>query len=740
MRTSGSAGIASLGRLGLFGLALLVIPQSACPPPPLPTITFGQTATASSADNASSNYVFTTQALGNNVKTLASVRVEDATPVPGNPGSWRIELRLGTTLIATQDPPATPGDPTVMKDIDFSTGNPPEGGTGYGITVVEVSGPVPRSFKLTMSPRYETPIAASFGSTSSLLLQPGEFETFSVSVGAGQVGRTDVFLREPGSIGGSNIVTVLDTDHVTTKASVTGNNDVSVDNSEQDDLAFNNPGDYLVIVRNTDATATGTYNLVVGPAPNADQPSACETVTAPGFGAPITLAGKALAPEADRDCYQFALGFGVTDIGFGLDESTSTPGSNEVRVFKDGALVTAKKGNTDINGTAPVDADAGATYQVEVNNLLDGAPVYSLQLSLVGACVGTSCVLTPGSEAALDYSLENPATRQIRQTPDGVTPLPTDAIASFEYDKTSGSTFDFRIVGNTLSGPAFLCGTPISGPSDLFVENCALTTTDGLPYATAQRTSGTGTTGTIRMGPNLRPKLQSPIAIAPPSPVDGTITDFGDASVYSFALAADAQVGIGFDDQGIGSGINVVSVCAAADAEGCLTGTVTPLLRYTGSADGGVPTKVLAAGSYVLIVDNSGVGSGDYSVCVGPAGADDPEPPISITTDLAPGAPIGAGGGLTCGDTDRLPLTTTVTQPVKITVAEAGSLTGNIVATLQKEDPPASGTWVDVATDQGGSSANFNATLNAGTSYRLVIDNSSVGSGGYGITIGDPNG
>src|SRR4029453_11397871 len=100
---------------------------------------------------------------------------------------------------------------------------------------------------------------------------------------------------------------------------------------------------------------------------------------------------------------------------------------------------------------------------------------------------------------------------------------------------------------------------------------------------------------------------------------------------YRSGLAADAQVGIGFDDQGIGSGSNVVSVCALADVEGCLTGTVTPTLRFTGTSDGSVLTKPLTAGSYALIVDNSGVGTGDFSVCVGPAGAGHPEAPPSPT-------------------------------------------------------------------------------------------------------------
>jgi hypothetical protein len=728
-------------RLAIACTMLIALTHVGCPT--ANTITFEQEVAAQLADNAAAVYRFTSPALGNNASVRASFRVEDDAPVSGNPGSYVLELYQGTTLLASAGP-AAPGEPTVLRDLDFSTGY--AAGTAFDLKVIEVSGPTPRAFRLKMGPRYSTPATASLGATHSASVAAGEQETFALVVSAANAGEIDFFLREPGSIAGSNRLTLLDTDHVTVKGRVTGNASVGLDNSEVTGLALADSGasSYLVIVNNNDAAVAGNYDLLVGPAPAADQPAPCEDVTAPLFGTPTSLTGKQLVPEADRDCYRFSLTHGLTELAFTLDETTSsTPGSNEVRVSRDGELVTSKTAATDVNGKAQVDAEGAATYTVVVNNLADGKPNYGLTLSLLGACVGTSCVVYPSSAAELRFDLEpSPVVREIRGDAIG-NDLPLDAIAAFQYDKTSAGTFDLRIIGDTGAGNVFLCGTPVSGTQDLLVESCDLTTVDGEPFAEVRRQSGAGTTGILRMGPNLRPRTVSPPPISGGVLVTDALQEFGDVRIYAFTVNAPGprEVGIGFDETGIGKGDNVVTICELADVVDCLTNPAyVPDLRFAGPADGGQEAISLAAGDYALIVDNDGIGFGDYKACVGPVNGDDPVwAPVHLDHDLGVDT-AGTGGFLGCGDTDRFLLTTAVTQPVELAAVEPDGNPGSIVIRLEREQlPNGSGAWEVLAQgNPGKSTSRVTVTLEAPRSYRVFVDNTSTGASTSGVNISDP--
>ncbi|MBK7973000.1 MAG: hypothetical protein IPK07_06880 [Deltaproteobacteria bacterium] len=54
------------------------------------------------------------------------------------------------------------------------------------------------------------------------------------------------------------------------------------------------------------------------------------------------------------------------------------------------------------------------------------------------------------------------------------------------------------------------------------------------------------------------------------TPATAGLSTFGDEHYFAFSLAAPAQVGIGFDDQGIGDGNNLVRVFPATSLDAAI--------------------------------------------------------------------------------------------------------------------------------------------------------------------------
>src|SRR5262249_25040961 len=153
---------------------------------------------------------------------------EDATPPQG---TYRLEVRKtsDSSLVYTVDG-VNPGDPSILQDKVFAEN------TAYTVNVIELTGsPTPRNFKLRVSPRYTDPPVATinFDTTTAGSLAAGDFDTYKFTVGGGNLGLTDIYLRDNGISLGNNSVTVIGPDRVTTLASVSAQDHVSVDASEQ---------------------------------------------------------------------------------------------------------------------------------------------------------------------------------------------------------------------------------------------------------------------------------------------------------------------------------------------------------------------------------------------------------------------------------------------------------------------------------------------------------------------------
>src|SRR5262249_20426855 len=161
--------------------------------------------------------------------------------------------------------------------------------------VTDMGGTVPRNFRLTMSPRYSALTGSlAFAGSASAYLNPADVHTYSITVAAGQFGRSDIYFDDT-SInlsGADNIVTVINPDKVTVKAKDTGTNDISLDMDDFANLEFTAAGTYLVVVTNANTSAQGNYVLYLGPYPGQIPPddvvAPCETIGDPSFSTSVT--------------------------------------------------------------------------------------------------------------------------------------------------------------------------------------------------------------------------------------------------------------------------------------------------------------------------------------------------------------------------------------------------------------------------------------------------------------------
>ncbi len=729
--------------VALIGFALR---GDTCTPPP--QITFGQQITTTIADNAAVSYLFVAPALGNNASIAGSFRLEDATPANG---TYKLEVfpAGGTTPIASAGPVAV-NVPTLLQDVTFTAA------ANYEVRVTEVDGTAGRTIKLTMSPRYTLPATSlSSSSTLGLSLAPGEYETARFTVAAGQTGPRDLYYDDVNVTPGNGTVTILGPDKVTPVTTLSGASDLSFDASDVAEMDLQATGDYTVIVTDTDATGQGTLSLSLGPyAGQDDTAGPCELLpTPPTLGAPVVVAGRTLNPIGDRDCFQFSIPFGVSDVTASLDQTSGSTSNNEVRLTSATGFSANKKGSGDINATFAVDTGLADTYQVVVNNLVNGTFNYTLTLGLAGPCVGAGCVLAPAGAVALSF-VTNPVDVLVRNDLIAQGPLPVAAAATFELDKTSSGTFQLQLLGdrdgNTATFEA-LCPAA-SGSNDFFIENCDLTTTDGLVTARVTRVSGSGSTATVRMGPELAALAAAPTPILPSGDgawsgtSSGNLTSFGDERFYAFTLAANGQLGIGFDDQGIGDGNNLVRIYSAATLDAVIRNpsAAATLQLPAATGDGDLDAAPLAAGDYVLVVDNDKTGQGAFAVCVGPGvdASDEDGQTISISKDLVPAdLAVTKTGNLRCGDTDSWNLVATVTQLLKIKVEETPpGEAGSVEIELLVEDTNNPGVYIPVPSTakSGASSATISSvSVTGGKNYRLKVDNSGLGNTAYLITITD---
>jgi hypothetical protein len=253
------------------------------------------------------------------------------------------------------------------------------------------------------------------------------------------------------------------------------------------------------------------------------------------------------------------------------------------------------------------------------------------------------------------------------------------------------------------------------------------------------------------MGPELAALAAAPAVIltsgdpAWTAPTADGLGSFGDERFYTFSLSSDAQVGIGFDDQGIGDGSNLVRIYPAAALDGVIrnpNAASTLAINPPGTADGELDATPLTAGDYVLVIDNDKNGQGSFAVCLGPGvdPSDEDGQAISITKDLLPAdLAVTRTGNLRCGDTDTLNLTTTVSQTIKLKVDETPSgAPGNVEVDVLVEDTNNPGVFVPVASKSGASSATISSvSLTAGRNYRVRIDNAGLGNTAYLLTITD---
>lgn len=719
-----------------------------CTPPPPPAITFAQQVTSTLADNATATYRFVAPALGNNASIRASFRAEDAAPTNG---TYKLEVySAGTTTLIASAGPETAPDPTLLQDV------PVTAGASYDVKLTEVDGTPGRSFKLTMSPRYTLPATQlAAGTTQNLSLATGELETIRFTVGAGETGARDVFFDDLNVAPGNATVTVLAPDKVTVLTTASGSADLSLDASDLPELDLQEAGEYTVIVSDTDPAGQGTFAFSVGPYPGQDDTSApCEVLpVSPTLSVPVTVSGRALSPVGDRDCFEFSVPFGVSDVTVALDQVTGSSSSNEVRLSSNGGFLANKKKSGDIAATFSVDTGTPDTYRVVVNNLVNGTFNYTLTVGLAGPCIGTGCVLAPDGSVAVSLAA-GPVDVAVRADLLTQAPLGLTAAATFELDHTSSGTFQLELLGdrdgNTATLETLCPGA--SGTADLFLENCDLTTTNGEVTARVSRLSGSGTTATVRMGPELAALAAAPAPILPSgdgswtTPTADDLGSFGDERIYSFTLGSPAQIGIGFDDQGIGDGNNLVRIYPLATLDAAIRNPAAAWVQAIeppGTGDGDADGTTLAAGDYALVVDNDKAGQGAFAVCVGPGvdASDEDGQTIALTKDLTTAdLAVTRTGALRCGDSDAWTLTTTITQAVKIRADETpAGAAGSVELELLVEDTNNPGVFVPVTSKSGASSATISSvSLTAGRNYRLKVDNSGLGNTSYLITITDP--
>lgn len=709
----------------------------------LPTLSFESQRTASVGVDTEVTYQFTSPDRGGNDTIRSSIRVSDLNGDPGDPGSYVVELaEAGQAPFLTSGP----AEVVLVQDIDWGELET------FHITVTEAGGPTPRDFLIEMGPRYTLDTSGNVPAGRTLSFDAGHdvvgytqdrFDTWQLGVSGAapdQRGASDVYLDET-SIGGKNVVKVLATDRITVKASDTKQGDVSLDNSDFPSLVLDEAGDHLVVVSNSDPTGTndGDYTLSVGPYEAKDQTGGCEALSPPpGFTTPATVIGASLRNTGDRDCYDFSLTSGVTDIDVTLTKDTSDDeganGGNEIRVFKDGELVGAKTGSGSMTKTFAVDEEGAADYEIVINNLKDGAFDYDLDVLLVGACVGGACDLPFGGSVLLEDIPASPIpTFRDLVNSDLGDDIPADAVASFLFDKQSSGHFELDVQTATQAGP-FATACAAVDNADFVLENCDLANENGLGRIAVTRTQGSGAKATVRMGPNLRAKPIGTIGFAALQMDE--LTGFGDEDYLSFTIPAGTHhLGIGFNDKGIGTGANVVSVISQDDFGDMLIGdpSVPVVVSYTGNGDGGAPAAPIAAGDYVLVVDNDGKGDGSYEVCIGPDPALSDEDGTLLEIEDTDPEPDGIGT-LSCGDSDDWVVRSSgETRTVRILVDELDSIPGKISADLIKSCGSE-----ELCSDQANASIELLVELAADTDYTLRVDNDRFGSGDYTVRIRNP--
>jgi len=703
-------------------------------------------------------YTFNSGELGPNASIRATFRVKNASGT----GTWGLQLFDVTANASVAIAPADPSGTTVLLDQNLTPGH------NFEIRVQEADGAVPRSYEIAMSYRYTLPaepLGLAFNAAQAYTFANKEYVTMSLNVGPGQTGPTDLYL-EDGGIPGTNVVQILGPDRIELKGADNGSGDLSFDNSEISTLSLDQPGEYLVVLSNakTDITTTNPFLMFVGPYPGQDDVAGpCESVTAPILGGPDTvITGRAIDNEGDRDCFEFPSAEPFPQVGFDFNQGTTIggTGTNEVRVEQEtlpGSGIFALAGRSTGSGSLvskAIDVAANSTasplrYRVTVNNLKTKTFPYTLALRVIGPCTSPDCALAPNTSVSVDLSTSYTKTFSIRSTSFGGGPLALNAAASFQFDKTSSGTFQLLIRGKRGGVPnTTFCSNTLN--ADFFLENCDLTSDDGLAEAVITRTSGSGTSAIVRMGPDVVTANASPPELPLGVLQPGELLKFGEEDAYHFTLAAPGTLGLGFDDDGIAaSSTNLVRVYDAANFDAALrspTAPPTPVLEFVGTNDGNIPqpgpeATPLAAGDYYLVVDNDGLGTGLYNVCVGPSPGDteDSGPGIPPFGNLvAGGTPITFPGNLTCGDTDYVRMSTNATAAhlVKIVVGEDPSgIVGNMAVKVQVLG--AGGSWIDTVAEKKSSRTVTlrYVKLTPGESYRIVVDNDLVGASTYTITI-----
>jgi hypothetical protein len=704
-------------------------------PPPPPPITFETSVSSSISSGGTATYRFIAPASGPGV--VASFRVADETPPPAA-GQYTLEVRLVSngSLVAT----ASGTGSVLLNDVAMSLS------TSYDVKVIDTGGTAPRGFVLTMGPRYSLPAfgSLSFSSnTGSKTLNNAAINTYTLDVASNQLNCVDIYFDDTGIAGGTapdNIVTVVAPDRVTILAKDLARNDLSLDCSEFPGLKLAQTGQYLVLVSNTSTTANGTYVMYTGPYLGQDDSTApCDAdVLLPVFPTPDTTASRQLSPVGDRDVFCMTIPEGAAQVSISLNQSGTAQARNELRLSKaDGTPVLSKIASGSFTMVATVDV-GGGDYLVEVNNLENGVETYTVTAALTGPCIdqGTgNCTLVPQGQS---IKLQPPTNTwssliPIRATPSGGL-LATNENATFQLDKTGTGTMTLQVVRPNLT---VICSG--SDNSDFIIENCDLESPDG-DLAVRVFTSNGAQSAIVRMGPLLLNKTQEASQSAP-TLRENTLATFGDEDIFPLTLANPGQLGVAFDDQGMGPDHGQVRICLAANLEACLKhdpGVIIPGTQVSGALDFDAPAVNLAAGSYIAIVDNLGTGDGDYAVCFG-SGDDQTDiertgnATIPIFGDLpAGGTIITRQSSLVCGDSDLWEVSTNTTQAVRIEVREDDAVTGKILADLTQGGSP-------VASASGTTAASIvTVTLTQNVTYVLRVDNDKTGAPSYTIRIADP--
>lgn len=639
--------------------------------------------------------------------------------------------------------------PTLLQDVSLATG------AAFDVKVTDMGGTVPRNVRLTMSPRYTlSPTPFPFASSQAMFLPAAGVQTFAITVGPSQYGRTDIFFDDTSiSLSGAdNVVTVIGPDRVTVKAKDVDTGDISLDCSDFPSLEFTEDGEHLVVVTNMNASASGNYVLHLGPYPGQIPPddtlAPCETMSDPGFGTPVSSPVRAINRTGDRDCFFTNIPAGVTSVTVALDDIGGGTSGNEIRLLQGNNVVKSKTGGGDTTLTATL--LNGGAYTVEINNTGAATPSYQFTVSVPPTCIGASCKLIPGTEVKLTSTSIGTWTEVLVWNTSVSRPLPPTANASFYIDRLASGNYDAEI---RRDNGTVLCSK--SGTADFLIENCNISTPDGLVRVAVRSANGGGVI--IKMGPELATKAADPIT-------DGQLTGevsligFGDEDFYTLDIstATGGQIGIGFDDKGLGPDDAEVRVCTVANRAACMVddGDGDPnndpevIVSFRASGDGGSDTaKSVPIGQYVAIVDNSGLGDGDYRLCLGPGDVADIDatsvPAIAIDHLLSTTEVSQQVSNLTCGDADKFTLTVTPQQRLKLKVKEDSGVPGSMRIDVLRagcEDVPHCSTVGNcvVACDHGSGSATISDVNLGGAAetYTIRIDNSGFGAPNYTLKIG----